>query len=296
MGRLATAIVRQGLKAEIRARDHLPLRDVLVVAVLCGLATLVGPYSWRLYAVLLGYIHSSVPYAIIIELQALNFREPAHYVLVLIIAAAFFVLGWRRSRDPFELAMLTICTLIGFRMTRDSWVSCVPALMLIGSQKTPDLSQRSLFVARKLVFALATAVATAIVFVLITWDTKTSNETLARVVASEYPAKAVEFIQANSPRAKIYNDMNWGGFLIWALPDSPVTIDNRTDLYGDERINRFYLVQRGILDWRKDPDLGAADLIILNRQTPLTTLLALDGHFQIAYQDSLAVIFKKEKF
>ena len=34
-------------------------------------------------------------------------------------------------------------------------------------------------------------------------------------------------------RAQMFNSYNWGGYLMFALPDMPVFVDGRTDLYGD---------------------------------------------------------------
>jgi hypothetical protein len=276
--------------------DHeLPLTPVLAVTGLSFLATFIGPYSWQLYGVLLGYLRSSVPYAIITELQALSFRYPEHFVLVLILAGAFFALGWRRSRDPFKLALLVVCTLVGFRMTRDSWFACLPALAIIADRDGLAAEERTRRLwPRTLAFAAATTVVTAAVFALIAWDSKVNNVSLIRVVGAKFPLKACEFIRSRSLPGALYNDMNWGGFVIWDLPEKPVAIDNRTDLYGDEILGRFYSVQTGQSDWRSDPDLNAASIVLLYRQLPLATLLAQDERFHLVYEDPVAVVFTRD--
>jgi hypothetical protein len=277
--------------SKLQPTETLPLVPLASVAATSVLATLIGPYSWRLYAVVFHYVRSSSPYMIITELQALNFRVPEHFVLVLIVAASFFALGWRRSRDPFKLALLVICTVVGFRMTRDTWFCALPALAIIGDRDSVDIQDKAVPRLRKCVFATATAFVTIAVFVLLARDTTTNNATLARVVATYFPVNASAFVQLHWHEPRIYNDMNWGGFLIWALPDSPVAIDNRPDLYGDERLSHFYLVQQGLLDWSADPDLNAAQVVLLNRQTPLSKLLARDIRFHLVYEDAIAVVF-----
>jgi hypothetical protein len=289
--RLARASLPEDWSARLQPEEDLPLPQVLGVTTASVLATLVGPYSWRLYAVIFHYVRSSAPYMIITELQALNFRVPEHFVLVLIVAAAFFVLGWRRSRDPFKLVLLTVCTIVGFRMTRDSWFCCLPALTIIGDREPSPVKEVNGTLLRKLTFAAATAALTVLMFMLVAFDSKTNNVSLARVVAGYFPANACAFLQSNSAQPPIYNDMNWGGFLIWALPGTPVAIDNRPDLYGDERLSRFYLVQQGTVDWRTDPDLNGARVVLLNRRIPLAKLLARDERFHLVYEDSLAVVF-----
>ena len=149
-------------------------------------------------------------------------------------------------------------------------------------------------VPRKIAFAALTAAATVLMFAMIEWDSKLSNASLSRVVAENFPADACNFIRAHSLSGPLYNDMDWGGFLIWALPDMPVAIDNRTDLYGDDILSRFYFVRVGLRDWKADPDLDSARLVLLNRSLPLANLVAQDPHFRLVYQDRLATVFSHD--
>jgi hypothetical protein len=291
---LAIRVLPETWASKVQATGTVPRLQLMGVAAASVLATLVGPYSWRLYAVIFHYVRSSAPYMIITELQALNFRVPEHFVLVLIVVAAFFVLGWRRSRDPFKLALLLICTVVGFRMTRDSWFCALPALAIIADRDLADTQENTAPRSRKFGFAAATAFVTIAVFALLAWDSKTDNATLDRAVASYFPVNASAFVRAHWSEPRIYNDMNWGGFFIWALPDSPVAIDNRPDLYGDATLTHFYLVQQGLLDWSADPALNAAQVVLLNRQTPLSKLLTRDMRFHLVYEDPLAVVFARD--
>jgi hypothetical protein len=270
---------------------RLPLDRVLAVTALSIVATAVGPYSWHLYSVLLDYARSSAPYALILELQALNFRVPSHFLLVLTIGAAFFALGWRRSRDPYKLLLLVICTIIALRMSRDSWIGCIPALAIIADRDSKSVREKITSWARGLSFAGATAFGTCLMLLAVAWDQRVNNDLLTRIVALNYPADACAFIHAHALPGPIYNDANWGGYLIWELPDKPVAIDNRTDLYGDDLVNRFHVVQHGLADWRDDPDLNAARLVLLSRFLQLTNQLYHDKRFRLVYQDHFSVVF-----
>ena len=279
----------------LQPRKNPPLSQVLAITGLSALATLIGPYSWQLYRVIFNYLRSSALYGIIIELQALNFRAPGHFVFVLVLATAFFVLGWRRSRDPFQLALLTICGLVGFRMTRDTWFSCLPALAIIADRERRGFRESRERPFPGFAFVAVTGVACALMFALVAWDSRLDNRSLERLVAASFPVNACSFVRAHSLPGPIYNDMNWGGFLIWALPEEPVAIDNRPDLYGDAVLSRFYSVQQGWTDWRNDPDLNAAEVVMLNNRTPLAHLLADAEGFHLVYQDPLAAVFTRNQ-
>jgi hypothetical protein len=144
---LGLLVAVAGIRAAVRVRwqdcwqpaRELPLAGLLAVAGLSWVGTLLGPYSWRLYLVILNYLESLEPYRIITELQAMDFRLPEHFALLLIVTAAFFALGWQRCRDMFKLMLLLACTGIGFRMTRDAWFALIPALAIISDRA---ISQR----------------------------------------------------------------------------------------------------------------------------------------------------------
>lgn len=75
------------------------------------------------------------------------------------------------------------------------------------------------------------------------------------------------------------------------MPEYPVAIDGRTDLYGDEIDNRFIMTDNGDPSYVDDPYLNEAGLILLPKQDPLSLVLASDQRFSLIYQDSLAAVF-----
>src|SRR6476661_7036155 len=54
---------------------------------------------------------------------------------------------------------------------------------------------------------------------------------LAKQVSDGSPVKAVEYIQSHHLSGNMLNEYDYGGYLIWALPEHPVFIDGRADLY-----------------------------------------------------------------
>ena len=91
----------------------------------------------------------------------------------------------------------------------------------------------------------------------------------------------------------MFNPFDWGGYLIFHLPQVPVSIDGRTMVHGESRILRHADTLRGLEGWRDDPELSQARLIVLHRQAALSSLLKLDDRFRLIYEDSLAVVFSR---
>jgi hypothetical protein len=114
-------------------------------------------------------------------------------------------------------------------------------------------------------------------------------------VRRDYPAAAAEFIERRGSSGPLYNYFDWGGYLIWRLPQLPVAIDGRTLVHGEARILAHVDTWQGKSGWRTDPELAAAKIVVGPRDTPLASLLRLDDRFTLAYEDrdGPAVVFER---
>jgi hypothetical protein len=124
-----------------------------------------------------------------------------------------------------------------------------------------------------------------------------TSKSAAAVNAEQYPAGAVGYLRDHRPPGPLYNHFNWGGYLIWALPEYPVGLDGRTNLYGEERLARAFRTWTGGDGWDTDQDLSAAGAIIApiklgKQEVALTGLLrSATGRWRVAYEDETAVVF-----
>jgi hypothetical protein len=121
-----------------------------------------------------------------------------------------------------------------------------------------------------------------------------NNAQLRADLVAVMPVRAVEVVKEKGWSGPLFNEYNWGGYLIWALR-MPVSMDGRAALYGDEQIDRFRATWNGQPGWASDPDLAKAGLVIGLVKAPLTQLLRMDPRFQLAYEDKLAAVFVARK-
>jgi hypothetical protein len=101
---------------------------------------------------------------------------------------------------------------------------------------------------------------------------------------------AANFLRQNPAPGPLYNTLDWGGFLIWYMPQYPVTVDGRNDLYGDELDLRVYKSSQGD-SYTSDPYLNEAGVVLLSKEGPLAKLLTVDSRFHVIYQDQLSVVY-----
>ena len=277
------------------ASDTEPLRPAILWGVFAtsAAATLLNPYGINLYAVIYNYAHNTFAYSIVGEFQALSFRQSSNYAELLLTLAAFFALG-RRKTDTFKLAVLLLAALVSFRMLRDSWFLCITAAAVLAGvlrkpEKAPETAGEPAPGLRALHLSGVLA-GVASVSALSALDAGLSNRVLQQMVNKSFPMEAVLYIREHRPPGPIYNNFNWGGFLIGALPEYPVSIDGRTDLYGDELLRQAIDAQLG-LKWADDPALTRANLVLLPSSMPLCRVLERLPAFQLVHSDPLAMVF-----
>lgn len=108
------------------------------------------------------------------------------------------------------------------------------------------------------------------------------------------PLGAVENLKRIEPQGRLFNSYNWGSYLLWALPEYPVFIDGRTDLYTDEVIDQWLQVIRLEPGWQQvleDYDVG---LILIEQDSMLDRILEYESGWVPVYEDSLAVIYQRK--
>jgi hypothetical protein len=120
----------------------------------------------------------------------------------------------------------------------------------------------------------------------------------SRAERAYFPVDAVNYIQTQNLSGPIFNNYNWGGYLIWRMyPRERVFIDGRSDLYGltDDSIVREYLeAYTGGENWRAPLDQFGVQLVLVEPDAPIVIKLAQDAAWRQVYEDKQAVIFRKE--
>jgi len=107
--------------------------------------------------------------------------------------------------------------------------------------------------------------------------------------SSQFPTAAVDFIQSENLQGRMFNTYNYGGYLIWTLPEYPVFVDGRADLHQDEIIMTWYRVINGSDEWEQVFAEWDIHLVLVEPGAPLLSQLKESG-WRLVYQDDLAVV------
>jgi hypothetical protein len=256
--------------------------DLPVVTLFCIFATFVNPYGVWLYRTVGVYARQHPD--LIQEMQPLRIHSVSEWVFLVTLLLSVFVMGRRGHLKFFPIMLLAFGVVAAFKAGRDVWVAMFAALYILADSEQAPLS-------RRVKVPLAALCASAVVIVAIAGVRHLSDDRLQGFVASHFPAKAVTVISQNQYRGPLFNDYDWGGYLIWMLPQLPVAIDGRMDLQGDAHFKQNWDTWMAAPEWTADPQLREANIVIASRKLPLTSVLRLDPRFEIVHEDDVAVVF-----
>jgi hypothetical protein len=256
----------------------------------CIVSTIVNPYGWNIYREIVKYASARGGFLLVTELQAMNFREPVHYVVLGLAFCACYQLGKQHAKpDVFLIALLMFSTYLGFRTVRDVWLIVLSSSVVLATTSTP----------RRPVYQRFSPIHIFIAFLMVLFlfaispKPKDLRPTLSATQASVFPVKGISFIREQGLQGPMFNYFNWGGFIIQYLPEIPVQIDGRGNVHGPEKMLRSASTWDLGPGWQSDPDLVAARLIIAPKNLPLSQHLLTDTRFKLAYKDDLTFVFTR---
>jgi hypothetical protein len=283
----------------------------------CTLATFCTPYHWRLYVVIWEYASQTAVLSLVSELQAPDLLKWWNLPLIAVLIGAAASVSLRGYR-LWDLIMLASALFFSLRMQRDLWYGVlISGTIIVRSTGREEGNDRGLSAAR--IVAIS---ALALLLMQVLWEAGLSRgKTFETCHAETFPVAAVEHVRQAGLSGPLFNNFDWGGYLIWALPEMPVSVDGRTNLYGEARLNRSINTWQGrdpkgnVNDeWQNDPDLRGANVIVApsNRiektkliasgqpeteidiyalKSPLTELLLKSPHWKKEFEDETAIVF-----
>jgi len=111
-----------------------------------------------------------------------------------------------------------------------------------------------------------------------------------------YPWKAVEYIRQNPVPERLLNDYNWGGYLIWKLPERKFFIDGRMDNFFVDG-EPFASYQQEIVSlgpkWEEYLNRYQIEAVLISSQWPLAQALRLLPQWKLLYEDETSVLFTR---
>lgn len=279
--------------------NPLPAVRPLLVAALASLAAvLVNPHGVEALAYPVTYAGTqNASMQFIAEWQSPDFHSPALWPLAGSIAL-LMVMGLARAplglTETLWALMFALMALTSVRHIQLYGVVVAPLLAARAQAELPLLRRTTatwrhpgLLAALWPVLLVASATGVA----------RAHAEGVPLQVHSEpsergYPAGGAAYLQQTDAQGNLFNEYEWGGYLIYALhPERRVFIDGRADLYGDEWVEEHTRIVRLQADWGEVTRQHDIRLALVKKGGPLAALLDCHPEWAEVYAGEVERLF-----
>ncbi|MDP9053009.1 MAG: hypothetical protein M3N93_01700 [Acidobacteriota bacterium] len=294
------------------------LKPWLLTAGACFAVTFLNPYGWQLHKHLAEYIADPYQMKYIAEFQSINFHSPAVVCFEPLMAMAFFTAMWDARCRRFSDCLLALgwlhMSLIAQRNAPLFAIAASPfiargivALVEAASERSTGVAGWIPQIARSFRTSsagfeqidrlwrvhFASALPLLAIGLLLFAPRPASARFMSTYDPAAYPEKAIPALLSPETR-HIFADDEWGDYLVFSLyPSKRVFIDGRSDFYGDDFGERYVDLLNVKYGWEKTLARYDIDTILLSPRTALASTLKISRDWRVAYDDGVAVIFRR---
>src|SRR3989339_638519 len=236
-------------KIKMEFKNKLDLKSIYIFsffALFSFLATFINPYGWRLYEFLFGY-KNSYYLTHIVEWIPFYFLPVKYYQLlysaiVLSLVIVFLYLSLKKIEkkyflklDLWQLALAVLFVFLALKSRRHFpllFIASMPFIIIfyiehIAAHYQNNKKPTQLILFSKIFLVLVLVLASFKMVVNTQFNNNPFNS--AFYCSNSFPCEAVKFIKENPElmQKKLFNEYDWGGFLIWTMPEMKLFIDGR---------------------------------------------------------------------
>jgi hypothetical protein len=265
------------------------LRRTLALALFISMAALfLNPVGVRQITYPLNtMLHQPINLSQITEWQPLQWNDARGVALLAVLVCIFLLLILRRSELFWhELLVLIPGTWLAISHTRMVFVFGILAAPVLSRLLAPLWDKYN--PEKDHPWPNAILMAGSLLGICVAFP---NRQHLVAQVNNGNPVKAVDFIRDHHLSGRMLNSYDYGGYLIWALSQQPVFIDGRADLFEWAGVLGEYSTWANL---QRDPnellDKYNVDFCLLQRESPMVTVLRLLPGWKVVYSDDSSVI------
>jgi hypothetical protein len=106
-----------------------------------------------------------------------------------------------------------------------------------------------------------------------------------------FPVKATMWLQDHPQRGHMFNEFDWGGYLLFeSWPAYQIFMDGHTHIYGEELTREYERVATLDSGWQEILAKYDVAWVIVRTSAPLERALSASGNWEIVYEDQTAII------
>ncbi|MFZ6027520.1 MAG: hypothetical protein ACOYYS_07365 [Chloroflexota bacterium] len=298
--------VRTALKAEGALRWQ-QVAWIGAIGLLCGLATVINPRFFDIFAYVQDLMTDRPSQRLIEEWQSptpTGIANGVFYASILLLLAAFAYTRYRPT--PSDVLLLGGFLWLAWSGQRYViWFEMIALPIICQALAALPVKMPRLIPQKNRLNALLAALLFVPVLMVQPWfvENVPLPERYWAIVQRHAPAGplidratplgAAEYLRQH-PGGKLFQEMGYGSYLIWAVPEQGVFIDPRVELYPYEQWQDYIEINRGYRHNELLETYGA-DRILLDKniQAQLAGALANDPLWKMEYEDAISQIWRR---
>ncbi len=285
---------------------------LVAVGAAVGAAVLINPFGHELPRVWLALMNSRVLPAIMQEHGPLEPGSPEAWMIVA-LAALYLVVLFDSRRELLRVTWLLplVWLLLSMSRVRHAPIFAVLAAVAV-AEMLPHSALLRLLRERGSLFAASGVgssppragrwIAPALVLLVLAvqtlgWRLPLIGAGGARLSTAYWPVEAVKKLAEAAPgiaRPRVFNQMSYGGYLIYALPRARVYIDDRCELYGDEFLRAYDALMRDPALLDAETARWSFDFALVSSRSKLAEYLRRHPAWHTVHRDDTATLFRPQ--
>jgi hypothetical protein len=300
VGNLATCIFGRTGETSLAGQR---LKKLAVIGAACLVATLLNPRGYHLLAFPFSVMANRFVMDNVTEFLSPNFHNALPYTYFLLFTIALLSVS-RKQLDTIDIILLVLFTYMSLYSARYIPLFAIIATPILLRQLQTILRGESRFAefiqqrGRNLeaLDARAQIHLWPVLVVTIVCGLAAGRAIEFGFNDREKPVAAVEFLKTEHLQGKMFNDDEFGDYVIYAAwPQYKVFFDGRSDMYGEAWGRQYTQVVRLSPDWDRVVEKQGFSWMFLPARSPLAVVLLRDENWRLIYSDSVARIFVKNR-
>jgi len=264
-----------------------------------GLASLLNPATYHPYTTFIGFVNNAYLMSRMSEANPPDFSRPEFLVLLGLLAVSIILLAINPKRlsagQAFLLAGFTAMSLLAARNIHLYGIVAPFVLAETVQGLTSLKGVRTIESILKTVEGQVKSVlwpaATVILFSVLILGSRTRS--IYSFSPSFFPTEAVAWLEAHPQGGRMFNDLNWGGYIAFHLwPGQKVFADSMADVTGEMTL-QYETALTLSAGWEDIFAKYQIEWVILPITEPLASELQNMG-WQTLYEDDTAIVLRRK--
>jgi len=275
-------------------------KNIWLALLLSILASLLNPGGIGPWVSILGFVNNQYLMSRMMEANTPNFQMPEMRVLLGLLAISIFLLAIKKEKlsagQGLLLAGFSAMSLIA---VRNIHLYGVVAPFVLA--ETLEVSRNFRLIDRlEVTLQNVEGKIKGIIWPVLTVISLSAfvitNNTMQRFYQFNppmFPVQAVEWLERNPQQGKMFNELNWGGYLALHLwPEQLTFVDSMADTSGE--VTMQYEIVITLADgWQDIFEQYDIEWAIIESKSPLAQALENEQHWRILYEDDTSIILRK---